>query len=328
MIDYQPFLTQLASDVESATMTQWLETLPQQIAQGLDEKRYGDLPRWKAALESLPSIDIQTAVLNASAITLNPHTDLDQQQLAHLKQQLLALHPWRKGPFNLFGVDIDTEWRSDWKWDRLIEHIEPLAGRRVLDIGCGSGYHCWRMRGAGAELVIGIDPTPLFIVQFFALQKYIQDHHVSVLPMGIEHLPEKMQYFDTVFSMGVFYHRRSPFDHLLELRNALKPGGELVLETLVIEGKEGEVLVPEGRYARMGNVWFLPSTATLSSWLSKAKFRDIKLIDVTDTSTDEQRSTEWMTFHSLAQFLDPNDSSKSIEGYPAPKRAIFTAKAP
>lgn len=328
MIDYQPLLDTLASDPDAERLTDWLQQLPEQLARGLDEQRFGDLPRWKAVLASLPDIAVQSIELNQSAISLEPQQSLSDAQQRQFKEQLQGLHPWRKGPFNLFGQLIDTEWRSDWKWDRLIPHIEPLAGRKVLDIGCGSGYHCWRMRGAGAELVIGIDPTPLFVVQFFSLQKYIQDHQVSVLPLGIEQLPAKMQFFDTVFSMGVFYHRRSPFDHLLELRDTLKPGGELVLETLVIEGKQGDVLVPEGRYARMGNVWFLPSTATLTSWLAKARFRDIKLLDVTATTTKEQRSTEWMTYYSLEQFLDPNDSSKTIEGYPAPKRAIFTAKAP
>jgi tRNA (mo5U34)-methyltransferase len=328
MIDYQPLLAKLASDPDAERLTDWLQQLPEQLASGLDEQRYGDLPRWKAVLASLPDIALQSVELNNAAITLEPQLPLSKDQLQQFKQQLQGLHPWRKGPFNLFGQQIDTEWRSDWKWDRLIPHIEPLNGCKVLDIGCGSGYHCWRMRGAGAELVIGIDPTPLFVVQFFALQKYIQDHQVGVLPLGIEQLPAKLQFFDTVFSMGVFYHRRSPFDHLMELRDALKSGGELVLETLVIEGEQGDVLVPEGRYAKMGNVWFLPSTATLSSWLAKARFRDIKLLDVTNTTVAEQRSTEWMNFHSLAQFLDPNDSSKTIEGYPAPKRAIFTAKAP
>ncbi len=228
----------------------------------------------------------------------------------------------------MFGINIDTEWRSDLKWDRLAQHIEPLKGKQVLDIGCGSGYHCWRMRGAGAELVVGIDPSPLFICQFFALQKYVQDPGIAVLPMGIEQLPKKLKLFDTTFSMGILYHRRSPFDHLLELRDTLKPGGELVLETLVIEGREGQVLVPEDRYARMGNVWFLPSCASLESWLRKAGFKDIQCIDVSTTSVEEQRRTKWMTFHSLEQFLDPDDPSKTVEGHPAPKRAIFTAKAP
>lgn len=329
MIDYQPFIEQLSSNADYPdALAQWLEQIPEQIASGLDEKRYGDLARWKSVLEQLPDWPTDAYDLNQAAIKVSTGNILTTAQKSDFKQQLKGLHPWRKGPFNLFDTEIDTEWRSDWKWDRLKDHIEPLYGKKVLDIGCGSGYHCWRMRGAGAELVIGIDPTPLFIVQFFTLQKYIQDHRVTVLPMGIEHLPKKLGFFDTVFSMGVLYHRRSPFDHLMELRDSLCNGGELVLETLVIEGEEGEVLVPEGRYARMGNVWFLPSCSSMMLWLKKVGFKDIKLADVTDTSTEEQRSTEWMTFHSLEQFLDPEDHSKSIEGYPAPRRAIFTAKAP
>ena len=326
MIDYHPFLNHLADDELSDHVKQWLTQLPEQISSGLSEKRYGDLPRWKSTLASLNDIEAQTVKLDNAVVSVEAQTVLSEQEQQALKQTLQGLHPWRKGPFNLFGVDIDTEWRSDWKWQRLKDHIEPLSDRKVLDVGCGSGYHCWRMAGAGAKTVIGIDPTPLFIVQFFALQKYIQHHHVTVLPMGIEQLPQKLHYFDTVFSMGVFYHRRSPFDHLIELRDTLVKGGELVLETLIIEGELGDVLVPEGRYARMGNVWFLPSVATLESWLAKAGFKHIKLVNVSTTTTEEQRSTEWMTFHSLQQFLDSNDSSKTIEGYPAPKRAIFTAK--
>ncbi|MBP6682857.1 MAG: tRNA 5-methoxyuridine(34)/uridine 5-oxyacetic acid(34) synthase CmoB, partial [Halioglobus sp.] len=219
------------------------------------------------------------------------------------------------------------EWRSDWKWDRLAPAIDDLAGRRVLDVGCGSGYHCWRMLGAGAAEVIGIDPTPLFVLQYWALRKYLQRDEVWVLPLGIEQLPAKLQAFDSVFSMGVLYHRRSPLDHLLELRDCLRPGGQLVLETLVIEGGPGTSLVPEGRYARMGNVWFLPACDTLLGWLRKLGFVDCRLVDVGATSTDEQRSTDWMRFQSLADFLDPADRSKTVEGYPAPRRAIVTARA-
>nr|WP_169730591.1 DUF1698 domain-containing protein [Carnimonas nigrificans] len=40
---------------------------------------------------------------------------------------------------------------------------------------------------------------------------------------------------------------------------------------------------------------------------------------------DEQRSTEWMTFQSLKDFLDPEDQHKTIEGYPAPRRALLVA---
>jgi tRNA (mo5U34)-methyltransferase len=184
------------------------------------------------------------------------------------------------------------------------------------------------MLGDGALEVIGIDPTPLFVVQFWALQKYLRKDGIWVLPQGIEQVPAKLQAFDTVFSMGVLYHRRSPMDHLQELRECLRPGGQLVLETLVIEGGPGQVLVPEGRYARMGNVWFLPTPETLLGWLRKLGFTDVELIDVTVTTTEEQRATEWMRFHSLADFLDPEDPSRSIEDHPAPRRAIVTARTP
>lgn len=300
----------------------------QLIKQGLNSSRYGDLPRWQQVIDQLPDYQAEKVCLDQAVVSISNQNALNDQELSELKDLLKQLHPWRKGPFSIFGIDIDTEWRSDWKWDRLGNSIESLDGRKVLDIGCGSGYHCWRMRGAGAKLVMGIDPTPLFIMQFSALQKYIQDDHVSVLPMGIEQLPRKLQFFDTVFSMGVLYHRRSPFDHLVELRDTLRSGGQLVLETLVIEGEQDEVLVPQGRYARMGNVWFIPSCPSLARWLQKVGFRDVHLVDVTPTTTEEQRSTEWMQFYSLQNFLDPEDCNKTIEGYPAPKRAIFTATAP
>lgn len=304
----------------------WATQLPEQIARGLSEQRYGDIPRWREALNALPELSPTERQLHQSRVGASG--PIDDTTQAQLKQALMGLHPWRKGPFELFGVHIDTEWRSDWKWDRLCDAIAPLAGRKVLDIGCGSGYHCWRMRGAGAELVVGIDPTPLFVMQYFALQKYLQDWRVGVLPMGIEHLPARMRAFDTVFSMGILYHRRSPLDHLLALKETLRPGGQLVLETLVVDGPQGHSLLPEGRYSKMGNVWFIPSPTTLQAWLRKLGYRNIQLVDVSTTSIDEQRSTEWMQFHSLAQFLDPNDPGKTAEGYPAPKRAIVLADTP
>ena len=84
----------------------------------------------------------------------------------------------------------------------------------------------------------------------------------------------------------------------------------------------------EGRYAKMPNVWFLPSPETLISWLRKQGFVNAKIIDVTATSTEEQRQTDWMTFESLDNFLDPHDKSKTIEGHPAPIRAAVVAEAP
>jgi len=321
-------ITALLAEIEHGPLHTWAELLPAQVAKGLDLKRYGDLPRWQAAVNALPPVHPFTIDLNTAGIRIGEASDVDAATQQHIADCLRQMHPWRKGPYEVFGIHIDTEWRSDWKWDRLKDHIQALDGRQVLDVGCGNGYHCWRMYAAGAAQVIGIDPTPLFVMQFQALKHFIGTAPVHVLPLGIDDVPPQLEAFDTVFSMGVLYHRRSPLDHLLQLRDCLKPGGELVLETLVIEGDENAVLMPEDRYARMGNVWFIPSAAMLEKWLRRCKFEDIKLVDVTTTSLEEQRSTDWMTFQSLKDFLHPSDPAKSIEGYPAPRRAILTATRP
>jgi tRNA (mo5U34)-methyltransferase len=75
----------------------------------------------------------------------------------------------------------------------------------------------------------------------------------------------------------------------------------------------------------MRNVWFLPSTKTMLLWLRRCGFKDVACVDISRTSVKEQRRTEWMKFESLADFLDPKDHTKTIEGHPAPLRAIFTA---
>jgi len=324
MMDYVP----LVARWRDSALDRWARQLDEQLAAGLDRARYGDLPRWQQALDNLPPIAADAVYLDRARVGASCRHPLEPAVMAQLEASLRQMHPWRKGPFELFGIHIDTEWRSDWKWDRLQPALDPLAGRRVLDIGCGSGYHCWRMLGDGAAEVIGIDPTPLFVMQFWALQTYLRRDNIWVLPVTLEQVPQKLHAFDTVFSMGVLYHRRAPLDHLQELSGCLRPGGQLVLETLVIEGGPGDTLVPAGRYARMGNVWALPSCDTLLGWLRETGFLDAQVVDVNVTSTAEQRSTDWMTFHSLADFLDPGDPTRTIEGYPAPRRAIATARMP
>ncbi len=322
MIDYQPLIECL----KASKLKAWAELLPEQLASILTVERYGDLPRWQAALEQLPDLDMTNSDLNSAAVTVSGKISEQQHQL--LLAILQEFHPWRKGPFDICGIYIDTEWRSDWKWDRISPHMTDLTGRTVLDVGCGSGYHCWRMAGAGARLVIGIDPMVRCTFQHYILEKYIQHGGVHVLPVKMEDLPANMQGFDTVFSMGVLYHRRSPFDHLYELKGALRPNGELILETLVIEGGRDNVLVPTNRYAQMNNVWFIPSCDALINWCEKVGFDNIRLVDVTATTVEEQRTTEWMRFNSLADYLDPCDSGKTIEGYSAPLRATLIANKP
>jgi len=321
MIDYRP----LYDILTEAQAEHWAAMLPKQITQKLNPETHGNFSVWNAAVEQLPIPKYPTRQLDKNNFKIGQVDELNAHERQDLDSGLKNLFPWRKGPYDLFGLHIDTEWRSDWKWERIKNHISPLSQRLVLDVGCGNGYHCWRMLGAGAKMVVGVDPVQLHVLQFQAIRRLYGEAPIYVLPLTLEEIPEKTAIFDTVFSMGVLYHRRSPIDHLTDLRDRLKSGGELVLETLIIDGKAGEVLVPEGRYARMRNVWFLPTVDTLISWMKRCGFKNIRVVDINQTSTEEQRSTAWMTFNSLKDFLDPNNSNLTIEGHPAPRRATFIA---
>jgi len=324
MARLQPDLAALAA----SPLHLWLATLAPQLEHWQSQGQHGDMSKWLRVLAQLPTIKA-TDVQLSDTIRLGPVAPAaTQAQLTGLLKQFM---PWRKGPFDVFGVNIDTEWRSDWKWQRVLPHIQPLTNRQVLDVGCGSGYHLWRMLEAGAEQVWGIDPSDLFLLQFLAIRQLMPAaiaQRAHFFPLGIEAMPNKMP-FDTVFSMGVLYHRRPPFDFLQQLYNQLRSGGQLVLETLVVDGDETTVLVPGERYAKMRNVWFLPSCAALAHWLRRTGFKTIEQVDLDYTQVTEQRATEWMTGESLSDFIrstnDLNQPVATIEGYPPPQRAVFVA---
>ena len=322
MIEFGNFYQLIAK----SPLSHWLETLPAQIG-AWQRDQHGLFKQWANAVEFLPEIQPWKLDLLHS-VTAESETPLSEGQLKRIDTLMRNLMPWRKGPFSLYGVNIDTEWRSDWKWERVLPHLSDLSGRTILDVGCGSGYHLWRMIGAGAHLAVGIDPTQLFLCQFEAVRKLLgNDQRAHLLPLGIEQLPA-LKAFDTVFSMGVLYHRRSPLEHIWQLKDQLVSEGELVLETLVVEGDDNTVLVPGDRYAQMRNVYFIPSALALKNWLEKCGFVDVRIADMSVTTTEEQRRTEWMVTESLADFLDPNDPSKTVEGYPAPLRAVLIARKP
>ncbi|MDP2379653.1 MAG: tRNA 5-methoxyuridine(34)/uridine 5-oxyacetic acid(34) synthase CmoB [Pseudohongiella sp.] len=293
----------------------------------LYSRKHGLTDRWLDMFDALPdvvagSIDLKTGVRIGSA------SDCTPEQLAAIDAAARSQIPWRKGPWSVFGVEIDSEWRSDMKWDRLLPHIESLQGRRVLDVGSGNAYHCYRALGEGARYVLGVDPHLAYFFQFRFIQHFLRQYPVFVLPVTLDEFPDAVAQFDTVFSMGVLYHRKSPLDHLFQLLGCLRSGGQLILETLVVDGPEGYALTPPDRYCRMNNVWFLPSVATTESWLRRCGFRNVRTVDINVTGAEEQRTTPWMPFQSLIDGLDPYDQSLSIEGLPGPKRALIIAEAP
>lgn len=314
----------LPAALRQAGWSDWADHLSDWLPAYFEQPGHGDYDRWRDALERLPPVQ-PLADLDRPTVRLGQPLPASATDRHALTGVLKTLMPWRKGPFELGGIVIDSEWRSDWKWQRLQGHLE-LRGQRVLDVGAGNGYFGWRMLGAGAKLVIGVDPTLLFVMQFLLCRRLAGELPHWLLPQRLEDLPGELGGFDTVFSMGVLYHRRIPADHLQRLRTLLRPGGQLLLETLIIDGEGEQLLQPPDRYARMRNVHALPTVTVLQRWLEAAGFDQIRLLDRTLTTAGEQRPTDWMTFESLAHALDPADPGLTIEGHPAPLRAMLLAR--
>jgi tRNA (mo5U34)-methyltransferase len=321
MIDYTKFFAYLRTTALANVAREFAALTDA----SLGKLSHGDFNKWQVAVDTMPELSPIGIDLGAATVTIGNPGHLSGIEQRALRENLMWLHPWRKGPFELFGIHIDTEWRSDLKWARLKNHID-LKDKLVLDVGCGNGYYLFRMLGAGAKAAVGVDPHLQYVMQFQAVNKYAQENQAAVLPLGVEDVPVNCGCFDIVFSMGILYHRREPKDHLTQLHGFLKPGGQIVLETIVLDTEGEELLVPKGRYGKMHNVRAIASPRLLEKWLTGCGFENVQTLDITKTTSNEQRKTDWMTYESLEDFLDPNDDTKTIEGYPAPFRAIMIAQ--
>jgi len=284
----------------------------------------GNIPKWSKTIDFIDTLPKGRLSLKKSYININ-QDGIDSKLLIEALQKLI---PWRKGPFMINDLTLESEWDGDMKWQRINKHIKPLKNKRVLDVGAGNGYFTLRMAMEGAKRALGIEPFLLFNYQFRAIKSMIESPlNAFLLPIKLEEMPKK-DIFDTVFSMGVLYHQKDHMAHLSQLREMMAPEAELVLETLIVEDPEDYILVPKDRYANMRNVYSIPSIKTLKSWLKDVNFKNIRVVDVSKTTTAEQRKTPWIGENaaSLKDFLDPLDDSLTIEGYPSPTRAIVVCE--
>jgi tRNA (mo5U34)-methyltransferase len=233
------------------------------------------------------------------------------------------LMPWRKGPFRIGKTFIDSEWQSFIKYNLLEKHIN-LENKIVADVGCNNGYYMFRMLSQNPKKVIGFDPMALFKLQFEFINHFIKSEKLKYELLGVEHLPLYEEKFDTIFCLGVLYHRSNPITMLKQLKQSLNKGGEAIIDTFIIESDEDIALCPN-RYAKMRNVYFIPSISALKNWAEIAKFKEFEVLEIKPTDLNEQRKTEWIEGESLNNFLN-EDGTKTIEGYPPPIRAYVRLK--
>lgn len=249
---------------------------------------------------------------------INIRANLGSKERDEAFRLAMDLRSWRKGPFGIDDIFIDSEWKSFVKYNLLEPHLN-LEGKTVGDIGCNNGYYMFRMLKQKPKRLIGFDPGVISYLQFEFIDRFI-DSSIRYELLGVEHLPEYGEKFDTLFCLGVLYHRSDPIKTLKELKGALNSGGELFLDTMYIEGGEDLVLSPKNAYSKIPNIYFVPTVSALMNWCERANFKDVEILATKPTDSDEQRKTEWILGQSLGDFLDPADPGLTIEGYPAPRR--------
>jgi len=250
--------------------------------------------------------------------------NLTDSEFALIEETAKKLIPWRKGPFNLFGLEIDSEWQSNIKYNLIRPHFN-LKDKVVADIGCNNGYYMFRMLEDKPKRLIGFDPSALTLHQFEFINHFVKSDIVYEM-LGVEHLEYYNHKFDFIFMLGVLYHRPDPVGTLKSLARGLNSKGEILIDTFMIDGEEEICLTPNKRYSKIPNIYFIPTIPALKNWLSRAGFENIEVIATTVTTSEEQRKTPWSFDQSLEEFLDPEDNTKTVEGYPAPKRVYMKAR--
>ncbi len=275
------------------------------------------------ALRRFPATEIDCS---RDTVKIGRESEVSQTEQQEIQSSLREFIPWRKGPFSIYGIDVDSEWRSQRKWQRLVQHLPELQGKTVADIGCSNGYYMFRMMPYRPKLVIGFEPSVQHYYCFKSLNSMAGQKNLHIDLLGVEHLQLFPNCFDVLFLMGIIYHRSSPVDTLRDVFSSLQSGGTLILESQAIPGESETALFPGKTYAKVPGTYFVPTGNCLKNWLLRAGFSDIELFCQHPMSSLEQRRTQWMEFESYSDFIDPQDPDKTIEGYPAPNRVFLLAR--
>jgi tRNA (mo5U34)-methyltransferase len=184
----------------------------------------------------------------------------------------------------------------------------------------------FRMADSKPRLVLGFEPSVQHYYCFKALNAMAGRQEIDIDLLGVEHLTLFDNCFDVIFLMGIIYHRPSPIDTLRDILSALKPGGTLLVESQAIPGEAPFALFPDETYAKVPGTYFVPTGNCLCNWMKKAGFVDINLFCSHPMSSAEQRQTDWMTFESYNDFIDPANRQLTVEGYPAPYRVFIKGR--
>ena len=177
---------------------------------------------------------------------------------------------------------------------KLVQHLQPAPGSRMLDVACGKGRHSKTLASLGYT-VTGIDIS----ADSIAYARRFENDHLDFFVHDMR-LPFYANYFDLAFnfftSFGYFKTRREHDDAIRTIAQSLKKGGRLVMDYLNVHYAE-ERLVPQEEKEVDGTHY------SIHRWDDETHF--YKKIIVTDSSLKEPLVfTEKVAKFSLGDFTD------------------------
>ncbi|ECP6081745.1 tRNA 5-methoxyuridine(34)/uridine 5-oxyacetic acid(34) synthase CmoB [Campylobacter jejuni] len=290
------------------------------MQENLLEKQFLNHPLY-AKIQELKALNLACNFSLDDSVNLSTNSQAKDEILAIAKE----LKPWRKGPFKIDDLFIDTEWQSFIKFNILKPFMNEISQKCVADIGCNNGYYMFKMLEFNPVKLIGFDPSIKYRLQF-ELINALAKTPIKYELLGVEDLPSYGLKFDVIFCLGVIYHRSDPIKMLKDLKAGLNKNGVVFLDTMYIENEREIALVPNKTYSKIPNIYFIPSISALKNWCERAGFKEFEVLATKKTDENEQRKTEWIDSFSLENFLDPKDKNLTIEGYEAPKRVYIRIK--
>ncbi|KAI9301399.1 S-adenosyl-L-methionine-dependent methyltransferase [Cunninghamella echinulata] len=117
------------------------------------------------------------------------------------------------------------------EWPALQKLLPDFKNKRVLDIGCGYGWHCFYCIEQGASSVVGIDPSlkMLQVAESKKAEKGISvNNQITFQQLQMEDMDFEKNSFDVVIS-SLAFHYTMDFDLVVKkINDFLQPGGQLV----------------------------------------------------------------------------------------------------
>ena len=180
-----------------------------------------------------------------------------------------AIYEDEKGAFNKW---VDNVWRGvvRRRFDLTLAELEPLAGKTVLDVGCGSGRYCIAYAERGASRVVGVDFAVAMIdlAEEHARRAGVEDRcdfRAGIFPEAVED-----ETFDAATAMGFFDYVADPAPIIARMR-------EMTKSTMIMsfpKSREWRVPVRRLRFLLSGCPLFLYSETRVRKILDEAGVSD------------------------------------------------------